>query len=60
MKTNTIVITAIICLSVLEIFAMHYGINGTFRTAVFTVIAGLAGWRTEWKQSSPKIVEVKL
>jgi len=39
-----IVITAIICLSVMECFAMHYGINGTFRTIIFTIIAGLAGF----------------
>lgn len=47
MKANTVVITAIICLSILEIFAMNYGINGTFRTGVFMVIAGLAGWRVK-------------
>ena len=45
MKANSVVICAIICSSVLEVFAMHYGINGTFRTMIFTVIAGLAGWR---------------
>jgi hypothetical protein len=38
-----IVITAIICLSILEIFAMKYGINGTMRTIIFTIIAALAG-----------------
>ena len=42
---NSVVITAIICLAVLEVFAMHFGINGTFRTFIFTAIAGLAGWR---------------
>ena len=39
-----IVVTAIICLSVLEVFAMYYGINGTMRTIIFTIIAGLAGF----------------
>ena len=45
MKTvdKWVVITAIIGLVVLECFAMHYGINGTFRTIIFTAIAGLAG-----------------
>ena len=38
-----IVIMAIICLSVMELFAMHYGINGTMRTIIFTIIAALAG-----------------
>jgi len=38
-----IVITAIICLSVLEIFAMYFGINGTMRAIIFTMIGGLAG-----------------
>ena len=43
-KTDkNIVITAIISLSVLEVFAMHYGINGTMRTIIFTIISGLAG-----------------
>ena len=49
MKPNSVVITAIICLSVLEIFAMFFGINGTFRTFIFTAIAGLAGWRIKIK-----------
>lgn len=45
MKTidKYIVITAIVCLSVMEIFAMLCGINGTMRTIIFTIIAGLAG-----------------
>ena len=38
-----IVITAIICLSVMEIFAMYHGINGTMRTIIFTLIGSLAG-----------------
>ena len=45
MKTNSVVITAIIVLGILEVFAMYHGINGTFRTIVFMAIAGLAGWR---------------
>ena len=64
MKTNSVVITAIICLSVLEVFAMHYGINGTFRTIVFTAIAGLAGWRIPMKEEPiikpQNTVEVKV
>jgi len=38
-----IVITAILCLTMMEIFAMHYGINGTMRTIIFTIIAALTG-----------------
>lgn len=38
-----IVISAIICLTILEIFAMAYGINGTMRTIIFTLIGTLAG-----------------
>jgi len=45
MKTNPVVITGILCLTILEICAMFNGINGTFRTIIFTAIAGLAGWR---------------
>jgi len=36
-------VVAIVCLSVMEVFAMHYGINGTMRTAIFTIIAAIAG-----------------
>ncbi len=39
-----VIIVSIVCLSVLEVFAMHYGINGTMRTIIFTIIAGLAGF----------------
>jgi len=43
-KVNWITgITAIICLTIMECFAMYYGINGTMRTIIFTVIAGIAG-----------------
>jgi len=34
---------AIICLSILEIAAMHYGINGTMRTIIFSLIALIVG-----------------
>ena len=35
--------TAIVCLSILEIAAMHYGINGTMRTIIFSLIALTVG-----------------
>lgn len=35
--------TAIVCLTTLEICAMAYGINGTMRTIIFTLIALIAG-----------------
>jgi len=34
---------AIICLSLLEVAAMHYGINGTMRTIIFSLIALIVG-----------------
>ena len=34
---------AIVCLSVLEIFAMRNGINGTMRTIIFSLIALIVG-----------------
>lgn len=40
---KSIVIAAIFCLTLLEICAMYFGINGTFRTIIFTAIAALAG-----------------
>jgi len=45
MKTNKVVIVAILSLVVVQIAAMYYGINGTFRTMIVGAIAGLAGWR---------------
>ena len=36
-------VAAILALAVLEIFAMSYGINGTMRTIIFTLIALIAG-----------------
>lgn len=38
-----IVITAIVCLSILEVCAMFFGVNGTMRTIIFTMIGTLAG-----------------
>ena len=38
-----LVATGIICLSVMEIFAMYHGINGTMRTIVFSIIAAAIG-----------------
>jgi len=54
MKANSVVITAIICLALLEVCAMFQGINGTFRTIIFTAIAGLAGWRIPISLNSSK------
>jgi len=34
---------AIVCLSILEICAMYNGINGTFRTMIFSIIALIVG-----------------
>lgn len=46
MKYPQVTICAIICLSLLEVAAMHYGINGTMRTIIFTMIGTLAGLAT--------------
>ena len=35
--------TAILCLTGLELAAMHYGINGTMRTIIFSMIALIVG-----------------
>ena len=39
-----IVISAIIVIGTIEIFALSNGINGIILTTVIGVIAGLAGW----------------
>ena len=49
MKPNSVVITAIIVLGLLEAWALYNGINGTLLTLVFAIIAGLAGWRVPMK-----------
>jgi uncharacterized membrane protein YuzA (DUF378 family) len=35
--------TAIVCLTLMEICAMYFGINGTMRTIIFMIIAGIVG-----------------
>lgn len=45
MKPNSVVITGIICLMIMQVGAMHYGVNGTFRMVVAAAIAGICGWR---------------
>ncbi len=42
MKTG-IVITAIVCLTLLELAALYQGINGSLFTIIIAVVAGLAG-----------------
>jgi len=39
----SISIVAIICLTVIEIFAMYFGINGLMRSIIFALIAGIVG-----------------
>jgi len=34
---------AVICLTLLEIVAMFYGVNGTMRTIIFSMIALIVG-----------------
>ncbi len=36
-------ISVIVGLVILELAAMHYGINGTMRTIIFSILAGIAG-----------------
>ena len=36
-------ISGILCLTALEVAAMHYGINGTMRTIIFSMIALIVG-----------------
>lgn len=42
---NSVVITAIIALLIIQIAAMHYGINGNLRTITVIMLAGLAGYQ---------------
>lgn len=53
-KKPKIVITAIICLTILQGIAMYFGINHTFRTYTVGGIAGLAGWSIPFKTEVKK------
>ncbi len=50
---KSIVITAIVCLTLLELAALYKGINGSLFTIIVAVIAGLAGW----VMPTPKILK---
>jgi hypothetical protein len=41
---NPLVITAICCLTAIELFAMYNGHNGTLRMLIIAAICGLAGY----------------
>ena len=43
-RATVIVVTAIMCLTALEMVALMNGINGALFTVVIATIAGLAGW----------------
>ena len=39
-----VLVAAIVALTVIEIYALSVGINGTLLILVLSIIAGLAGW----------------
>lgn len=39
-----IVVTALVCITLLEIVALNQGFNGTLLKLVLVVIAGIGGW----------------
>ncbi|KKN36386.1 hypothetical protein LCGC14_0774240 [marine sediment metagenome] len=45
-----VILGAIVCLTIIQIAAMHYGINGTLRTAIVGIIAGLVGYAIPTKE----------
>ena len=52
-EKTSIIITGMICISLLETIALLKGINGVLLTSVIAVLAGLVGWT----QKTPKILE---
>ncbi len=54
-----LLITAIICITALEITALLKGVNGTQLTMIVGVIAGLAGLATKTPKIMQKIIWVK-
>ena len=43
-KKKGIVITAMVCLTCIELVAMYLGYNGAVRSVIIALIAGLGGW----------------
>ena len=43
MKTNVVVCTGIVCIAVIECYALSKGINGVILTGVIAIIAGAIG-----------------
>ncbi len=39
-----IIVTALVCITALEIYALSQGFNGTILKTVLVVLAGIAGW----------------
>ena len=48
-----VVVTAIVCLALIECVALMKGVNGTLMSVMIAVIAGLAGWSIP----TPKILQ---
>ena len=48
-----VIITAIICITILEAIALYKGINGALLTTIVGVVAGMAGLATK----RPKILQ---
>lgn len=40
---TSVIITALICITILEMFAMYMGFNGRILSVVLVIIAGIAG-----------------
>ena len=41
---TSVIVTAIISLTIIQLAAMYYGINGTLRTVIVGIVAALAGF----------------
>jgi len=56
MKEETIiVIVAITSLTVVQVVALYYGVNGMLRAFIAAAIAGLAGWRIPMNKNEVKV-----
>lgn len=43
-------VVAIVCITVLEVLAMHYGIDGALFGLAVAAIAGISGWEIHKKK----------
>jgi hypothetical protein len=55
-----VIVTGLICITIIESIALMKGINGTLLTLTIGAICGVIGWRIPMEEPIKKSIEVKL